>query len=138
MKSAMKARDAARLSVLRMALADLKNAKIEKGRELTDDDAVQVLKRGVKQREESAEQYRNGNRPELAEKEEAEAVVLESYLPERLSGEDLARAVREAVASTGAASIKDMGKVMKAVMAEHGPRVDGKEVQEAVRKALGA
>jgi hypothetical protein len=138
MKTAMKARDAARVSVLRMALADLKNVKIEKGRELTDDDVVQALKRGVKQREESAEQYRAGNRLELAEKEEAEIAVLKTYLPERMSGTDLAKAVQAAVEATGAASIKDMGKVMKAVMAEHGARVDGKEVQEAVKKALGA
>ena len=136
-KTAMKAREADRVSVLRMTLSEIKNARIEKGEDLTDGDVVQVLKRAVKQRQEAVEQYRAGGRPELADKEEKEIEVLSAYLPEMLGPDDLERAVKEAVAATGASSMKDMGKVMKAVMAEHGARVDGKTVQQAVRAALG-
>lgn len=137
MKTAMKARDSARTSTLRMTLAEIKNARIQKGKDLSDDDVIQVLKRAVKQREESATQYREAGRPELAEKEEAEAAVLTAYLPAMLSGEALDAAVKKAIAETGATSMKDMGQVMKAVMGAHGAAVDGKSVQERVKALLG-
>lgn len=137
MKASMKARDAERTSTLRMTLAEIKNARIQKGGDLTDDDVIQVLKRALKQREESATQYRENNRPELAAKEEAEAAILSVYLPAMLSGDALDAAVREAIASTGATSMKDMGQVMKAVMAAHGSSADGKSVQAKVRELLG-
>jgi len=138
MKAAMKARDTARLGVLRMTLSEVKNARIEKGSDLTDDDVIQVIRRAVKKREEAAEAFRGGNRPELAESETREAEILTAYLPQMITGPELEAIVAAAVAETGATSPKEMGKVMKAVMAVHGSRVDGKEVQALVRAKLGA
>lgn len=138
MKAAMKARDTARLGVLRMTLSEVKNARIEKGSDLTDDDVIQVIRRAVKKREEAAEAFRGGNRPELAESETREAEILTAYLPQMITGPELEAIVAAAVAETGATSPREMGKVMKAVMAVHGSRVDGKEVQALVRAKLGA
>ena len=128
-KTAMKARDTLRLSVLRMTLSEIKNVRIEKMRDLTDEDVVQVLRKAVKKREEAVEAYRAGNRADLADTEakEAEMPVYDD------SGEVIA-----AIETTGATSAKEMGKVMKVVMGEHGSRVDGKDVQAAVRTLLGA
>ena len=139
--AAMKAQDAPRTSVLRMAKAALKNREIEKKAALDDADAVRVLQGLVKQREDSIEQFRNAARPELAAKEEAEAAVLRGYLPQQASDEEIAAAVLRAVESTGASSPKDVGKVMKAALAElqaAGKPADGKRVNEAVRKKLGS
>lgn len=136
MKAAMKAGDKAKLSVLRMALSDLKNARIEKSNDLTEAEAIQVLKRGVKSRKESAEQYREAGRDDLADKEEAEVAVLESYLPQAVTGDALAAIVDDAIKDTGAANMKDMGGVMKSIMAKHGGAVDGKEVGDLVKKRL--
>ena len=138
--AAMKARDAARTSVLRMAKAALKNRQIEKGAALDDAEAVKVLQGLVKQREDSAEQFDRASRPELAGKERAEIAVLEEYLPAGASAEEIAAAVARAVEETGASSPKDMGKVMKAAMAalaSTGKAVDGKQVNAAAKKALG-
>lgn len=137
MKAAMKARDSLRLGVLRMTLSELKNARIQKQGDLTEDDEVQVIKKAIKSRLESAEQYRLGNREDLAGKETAEAEVLSVYVPEQISGDALREAVRAAIAETGAASMKDMGKVMKAVIGAHGSSVDGREVQALVKELLG-
>jgi uncharacterized protein len=138
--AAMKAQDAARTSCLRMAKAAIMNRQIEKHGPLDDPEAVRVLQGLVKQREDSAEQYAKGGRPELADKERAEIVVLKAYLPAGVSDAEIAAAVDAAVAETGAASPKDMGKVMKAALAAlaaGGKPVDGKRVNEAVRKRLG-
>jgi uncharacterized protein YqeY len=138
--AAMKAQDAARTSTLRMAKAALKNREIEKHAALDDADAVRVLQGLVKQREDSAEQYVRGNRPELADKERAEITVLKAYLPAEATEAEIAAAVETAVAETGAASPKDMGRVMKAALAAlaaGGKAVDGKRVNEAVRRKLG-
>ena len=138
--AAMKAKDAARTSVLRMAKAALKNREIDKGEPLDDPEVVKVLQSLVKQREDSAEQYAKANRPELAEKERAEITVLKVYLPAEISDGEIAAAVETAVAETGAASPRDMGKVMKAAMAAlagSGKAVDGKRVNAAARKKLG-
>jgi uncharacterized protein YqeY len=138
--AAMKAQDAPRTSVLRMAKAALKNREIEKKAALDDADAARVLQGLVKQREDSVEQFRNAARPELAAKEEAEAAVLRTYLPEQASDEEIAAAVQRAVEATGGSSAKDIGKVMKAALAElqaEGKPADGKRVNEAVRKKLG-
>jgi uncharacterized protein YqeY len=138
--AAMKAQDAARTSTLRLAKAALKNREIEKRGALEDPEAVKVLQGLVKQREDSAEQYAKGNRPELAAKERAEITVLAAYLPAEVSDAEIAAAVRQAIAETGASSAKDVGRVMKpalAVLAAGGKVVDGKRVNEAVRKALG-
>ena len=137
-KTAMKARDTLRVNVLRMTLSEIKNARIEKMRDLTDEDVVQVLRRAVKKREEAVEAYRAGNRADLAETEAREAEMLAAYLPQMLSGEALLEIVKAAIQTTGATSAKDLGTVMKAVMGEHGSRVDGKDVQAAVRTLLGA
>ena len=138
--AAMKAQDAVRTSVLRMAKAALKNRQIEKGEALDDAETVKALQSLVKQREDSAEQYDKASRPELAEKERAEIAVLEGYLPAGASAEEIEAAVATAAEETGAASLKDMGKVMKAAMAAlatSGRAVDGKLVNAAAKKKLG-
>jgi uncharacterized protein YqeY len=137
---AMKARDTVRTSVLRMAKAALKNREIEKGEALDDAEIVKALQSLVKQREDSAEQYDKASRPELAEKERGEIAVLKEYLPAGASAEEIEAAVAQAVEETGAASLKDMGKVMKAAMAAlatSGKAVDGKLVNAAAKKKLG-
>jgi uncharacterized protein len=138
--AAMKARDAARTSTLRMAKAAIMNKEIDKKSALDDAEALKVLQGLVKQREDSAEQYTKAGRPELAEKEQAEIAVLRSYLPAEVSDAEVAAAVEKAVAETGASSVKDMGKAMKAALAAlatSGKAVDGKRVNEAVKKKLG-
>ncbi len=132
----MKAKDAPRTSTLRMLQSALKYEQIEKGRELTDEEAVGIIQRAVKQRLDSIEQYTNGNRPELAAKERSELEMLQKYLPEQLSEEEAEAIVREAIAATGAESKKDTGKVMKEVMANHKGRIDGRKVQEIVGRLL--
>lgn len=137
--AAMKAQDAPRTSVLRMAKSALKNKEIDKKAPLDEAEAGKLLQTLVKQREESAAQYRGGGRPELAEKEEAEIVVLRSYLPQGASDAEVAAAVEQAIAETGAKSMKDMGAAMKvalAALAATGKTVDGKAVSDAVRKRL--
>jgi uncharacterized protein len=138
--AAMKAQDAARTSTLRMAKAALMNREIDKKGPLDDVEAAKVLQGLVKQREDSAEQFRKGNRPELAAKEEAEIDVIRPYLPQEASEADIAAAVEQAVKETGAASAKDMGRVMKAALAvlqAGGKPADGKKVNEAARRRLG-
>ncbi len=137
--SSMKAQDAARTSVLRMAKAALKNKEIDKKAPLDDVEAVKVLQALVKQREDSVEQFQKAGRQELVDKETAEMVVLQAYLPEEASDALIASAVEQAIAETGALSPKDMGKVMKAALAAllaSGQPADGKRVNEAVRKRL--
>ena len=139
--AAMKAQDAARTSTLRMAKAALVNKQIDKHGALDDAEATRVLQGLVKQREDAAEQYVKGGRPELADKERAEGALLKAYLPAEVTEGDIAAAVEKAVAETGAVSPKDMGKVMKAALAAlaaSGKTADGKRVNEAVRKKLGA
>jgi hypothetical protein len=138
--AAMKAQDAPRVSVLRMAKAALKNHEIEKRAPLDDAETVRVLHGLVKQREDSVEQFGRAGRMELVEKETAEIVVLRAYLPAEASDEDIAAAVERAVAETGAASVKDMGKAMKTALAalqESGKPADGRRVNAALKKRLG-
>ena len=139
LKDAMRARDAFKISVLRMTLSEVKNARIDKGKDetLTDDEVVQVLRRAVKKREEAVEQYRPAGRTDLADKEEQEAAILKAYLPQSLEGAALAQAVDAAIKESNAQSIKDLGKVMKALMAAHPSQVDGKTAQTAIRERLG-
>jgi uncharacterized protein YqeY len=138
MTAAMKAKDAPRLSALRMLKAALMNREAERGRALDDNEARQVVSTLVKQRRDSIEQFTKGGRQDLADKETAEVAILESYLPAAVDAVELERAVDSAIASTGATSAKDMGKVMKAVMAGlAGKTVDGKAVNELVRRKLG-
>ncbi len=135
--AAMKAKDANRLSTLRMVKANLMNRQIEKGAELTDEEIAKALQSLVKQRRDSIEQYTNAGRTELADKEQAEIAVLEDYLPQGASADEIGKAVADAIAETGASSMKEMGAVMKAAMAKlQGKAVDGKAVSDAVRSKL--
>jgi hypothetical protein len=137
--AAMKAKDSARLSALRMLKAAIMNKGIEKAHDLDDAEVVQVVSTQVKQRRDSIEQFTKGGRTDLVEKETAEIAVLEQYLPPAASAADIDAAISEAIAETGAASPKDVGKVMKAVMPRlAGTNADGRAVNEAVRRKLGA
>ena len=137
--AAMKARDASRLSALRMLKAAVMNKSVEKGRDLDDAEVLQVVAALVKQRRDSIEQFTNAGRTDLVEKETAELTVLQAYLPAAATPEEINAAVAQAIAETGASSPKDMGKVMKAVMPKlAGKNADGKAVNEAVRRTLGA
>ena len=135
--AAMKAKDAGKLSTLRMVKANLMNRQIDKGAELTDEEVTKALQSLVKQRRDSIEQYEKAGRPELAAKEAAEISVIEVYLPQAASAEEIEAAVSAAVAETGASSMKDMGMVMKAAMAHLADKsADGKLVSETVKAKL--
>jgi uncharacterized protein YqeY len=137
--AAMKAKDADRTSALRMAKAALVNREIEKRGPLDDAEAARVLQGLVRQREDSVFQFRKANRPELVQKEEKEIVLLKGYLPAEASEADIQAAVEKAVAETGAAGPKDMGKAMKAAMAlleAGGKPADGRKLSDAMRKRL--
>jgi len=134
---AMRRQDAARLSALRMLKAALMNREVEKSRALDAAESLQVVTSLVKQRRDSIEQFQKGGRQDLVDKETAEIAVLERYLPPPIDPAALERAVAEAIAETGAASPKDMGRVMKAAMARLSSQpVDGRVVNELVRKKL--
>lgn len=137
--AAMKAKDADRLSVLRMAKAALMNEANKQSADyvLTDDESLKVLNTLVKQRKDSAEQFEKGGREEMAAKERAEIIVLEEYLPQSATKEEIEAAVSDAITETGASSIKEMGAVMKATQAKlAGKSVDGKLVSETVKAKL--
>ena len=135
--AAMKAQDAARTSTLRMVKAAMMNRQIEKGAELDDNDMQKLLVSLVKQRRDSIEQYEKAGRQELVDKESAEIAVIETYLPAAASQEEIEQAVTAAIAETGASSMKDMGKVMKAVQAAlAGKNADGRLVSEVVKSKL--
>lgn len=137
--AAMRAKDQARLMPLRMAKAALVNKEVEKGRALEDAEAMQVIASLIKQRRDSIEQFRQGGREDLATKETAEIATLETYLPPPVDPQVIERAVDEAIAEAGATSAKDLGRVMKGVMPKlTGHAVDGRSVNEMVRRKLGA
>ena len=136
MTAAMKAQEKERLSTLRMLQSAIKNEQINAGHELSDEEALTVIRKAVKQRQDSIEQYTNGNRPELAAKERSEMELLKAYLPPELTDDEIEAGVREIIASTGAQSKKDMGKVMKEATARYRGRVDGKKIQEIVSRLL--
>ncbi len=133
MTSAMKAREKDRVGALRLVLSELQKAQKD-----GEGDELAVLRRERKRRLEAAEQFRGGGRPELAEQEEAEARIIEGYLPAELGDAELDAIVEAAIAETGASGPKDMGQVMKAVMAKAGGRADGKRASARVREALTA
>lgn len=135
--AAMKSKESERLSVLRMMKAAIRNREIDRRRELEDAQVVQVLLSLIKQRKDSIEQFTKGNRPELADKEAAEIRVIEEYLPAAASDAEIEKAVEDALLETGATSVKDMGKVMKACMAQFAGRpVDGAKVSLMVKAKL--
>ena len=136
--AAMKAQDAGRTSTLRMVKAAMMNRQIEKGTELDDDDMQKLLRSLVKQRRDSIEQYEKAGRQELVDKEKAEIDVIEVYLPKAASQKEIEQVVTAVIAETGASSIKDMGKVMKAAQtALAGKNADGRVVSEVVKAKLG-
>ncbi|HLH31919.1 MAG TPA: GatB/YqeY domain-containing protein [Terriglobia bacterium] len=134
---AMKSKDPLRLSVLRMMKAAVKNKEVDKMKALDEAEVISTLNTLVKQRKDSAEQFRNGGREEMAQKEEAEIKIIEEYLPAAASEDDIRAAIAEAVQETGAASMKDMGKVMKATMVRlAGKSADGSRVSQLVKEKL--
>jgi uncharacterized protein YqeY len=136
--ASMKAQDAARTSTLRMVKAAMMNRQIEKGSQLDDEEVSRLLRSLVKQRRDSIEQYEKAGRQDLVDKEGAEIKVIEGYLPQAASQEEIEAVVAEVIASTGASSMKEMGKVMKAAQAAlAGKNADGRLVSEAVKTKLG-
>jgi uncharacterized protein len=136
--AAMKAKDQGRLSPLRMAKAALMNREVEKGRALEEAEAAQVIASLIKQRRDSIEQFAKGGREDLVAKETAEMLVLEAYLPPPIAPAELEAAVDAAIAETGASSVKDLGRVMKAVMGKlAGRTVDGRAINEIARRKMG-
>ena len=137
--ASMKAQDASRTSTLRMVKAAMMNRQIEKGSELDDDDMQKLLRSLVKQRRDSIEQYEKAGRRELVDKEKAEIDVIETYLPQAASREEIEQAVAAVIAETGASSMKDMGGVMKAVQAAlAGKNADGRTISEVVKAKLNS
>lgn len=133
---AMKARDTLRTSTLRLLQSSLKNEQIEKGHELSDEEAQAVVRRAAKQRLDSIEQYEKGGRQDLADKEKRELEILETYLPRQLADDAIERIARETIERTGASSRKDTGTVIREIMAKHRSEVDGRKVQEIVQRLL--
>jgi hypothetical protein len=139
MVAAMRAREELRLSTVRMMKAALQNKRIEKRADLDEKEELQVLSTMIKQRKDSIEQFEKGNRPELAQKEAQEIVIIEAYMPKAVGEEEIVATVRAVIAEMGSPTMKDMGTVMKNVMAKFGgARVDGKVVSEAVKKQLAS
>lgn len=136
MQKAAKGRDPLALSALRLALAAIRNSEIEARGEISDDGVVRVLGTLVKQRREAIEMYRRGNRPDLAEKEGKEIVVLERYLPQPLSPAEIEELARASIAAAGATGPGDFGRVMKELMPKVAGRADGRSVGETVRRLL--
>ena len=135
--TAMKARDDFRLSVLRMVKAAIQLKEVEKIRKLDDNESIQLLQTLLKQRKESIDQFTKGGRPELADKEQKEAAIIESYLPAGASAEEMNAAIAKAIAQSGATSIKQMGAVVKAAKAQlEGKTVDGRALSDLVRERL--
>lgn len=137
MKNALKSGDKYRLKVIRFLLSKVKNAEIDKGRELDENEMLSLIQKEVKKIEEAAEEFRKGGSTERAEEELKEAEILKEYLPEPLSEEEIEKIVDEVIESTGAEGMKDLGRVMKEVMARVSGRADGKKVNEMVRNRLG-
>lgn len=139
MKVALRAREEGRLRLdtLRLVLAAIRNAEIERRRELTDPEVVEVIAREVRQREEALAEFERGQRPDLVEKTRAEIAVLREYLPEPLSEAEIRDLARQAIAQVGATGPRDMGKVMQALMPQVKGRADGRLVSQVVRELLG-
>ena len=138
LKEAMKSGDRVAVSAIRLSLAEIKNAAIDKRRALEDNEVVNILRSGVKKRHESIEMFTKGGRQDLVDKESAEIKVLEGFLPAGLSAAELEALVAAAIAETGAASMKDIGKVMKAVLPRVAGRADGAEINKLIRAKLPA
>jgi uncharacterized protein len=138
MRDAMKAREPVRVGALRMLMAAVKNTEVEKLHELSDDEVLEVIAREAKRRRESIDAFEKGGRTDLVDKESGELAVLEAYLPAKLTDEELASLVDQAIAETGASTPKQMGEVMKALMPKLRGRADGAQVSSMVKARLGA
>jgi uncharacterized protein YqeY len=136
LKSALKGGEKRRVATLRLLLAAMQNEKIHAGRELTDEEAQAVIRRAVKQRRESIDQFRRGGRDDLARGETEELAILEAYLPKGLSDEEVEAEIRRIIAEKGFSSARDAGLVMKELMAAHRGRVEGKRAQDIARRLL--
>ena len=137
LKDSLKARDKERTGTLRMLLTEIKNERIKSGREVDDKTFAGLVRKAVKQRHDSAEQYRQGDRPELAEKEEREAAILDAYMPQQVGEEEIRRAIEEFVAAEGLSGPRGIGPVMKAMIARFGGTADGKTINRIAREVLG-
>lgn len=138
LKAALKQKDGSRVSVLRMLLSSIKYKEVEKGRSLSEEEFHGVVKTLIKQRSESIESFKKGQRLDLVDKEEKELTVLKEFVPAQMSEAELLGAIEEAVVEADATSPKDMGRVMKSLMDKHGSKVDGKVLSEMVRKRLSS
>ena len=136
LKSAMKSGDKTKVATLRLLIAALRNDRIQAGRELTPEEIEAAVRRAVKQRKDSIEQYAKGGRSDLVDAEKAELAILESYLPRGMSDQELEAEVRAIVAEKGFSTSRDVGLLMKELMARHRGRVDGKRAQEIARRLL--
>jgi uncharacterized protein YqeY len=136
LKTALKAGEKRRVSTLRLLLSALKNERIQAQRELTDEEVEAAIRRAVKQRREAIEQYERGGRRDLVDAETEELGILQAYLPQELSDADVEQAVRSVLTEKGISSVKDVGLVMKELMARYRGRVDGKRAQEIARRLL--
>lgn len=136
LKKAQLARDEVTVSTLRLLLSEVKNAEIAKGQDLADSDIINIVQREIKKRKEAAEGFRKGSREEQAQKEEAEAKVLEQYLPVQLSDEELTKIVEEHIKEVGASSLQDMGRVIGLVMSQVAGKADGGRVSALVKEKL--
>jgi uncharacterized protein YqeY len=136
LKSAMKSGDKTKVATLRLLIAALRNDRIQAGRELTPEEIEAAVRRAVKQRKDSIEQYAKGGRSDLVDAEKAELAILESYLPRGMSDQELEAEVRAIVAEKGFSTSRDVGLLMKELMARHRGRVDGKRAQEIARQLL--
>lgn len=136
LKAAMKSGDKRRVGTLRLVIAALKNERIQAGRELTAEEVEGALRRAVKQRKDSIEQYGKGGRQDLVDAETEELAILEGYLPKGMSDDEVEAALRTVIAEKGLSSAKDVGLAMKELMARHKGRVDGKKAQEIARRLL--
>ena len=136
LKEALKAKDKERLGTLRMLLSEIKNEKIRGGQEVDEDTFVRLVRKAVKQRKDSAEQYRNGDRDELAAKEDREAKILSAYLPAQVGEDEIRGAIEALVAEEGLEGLKAIGVVMKAMLAKFGGNADGKTINQIARQVL--
>lgn len=138
LKKALKQKDSSRVSVLRMLLSSMKYKEVENGRPLSEDEFHGVVKTMIKQRSESIESFKKGQRLDLADKEEKELEVLKAFVPAQMSETEVSIAIEEAIVATDAKGPKDMGRVMKTLMDKYGSKVDGKVLSEMVRKRLSS
>lgn len=136
LKQAQLDRDEIKVSTLRLLISEITNLKIQKGEDLVNEDVISVIQKAVKQRKESIESFRKGNREDLASKEEAEMKILQTYLPQQISDEELTKVIEDSITRLGATSQADMGKVIGSVMGQVGQKAEGARVSAIVRSKL--